>query len=261
MYEVVTAKMGNGNKKKKTMIIGCSNKVQGFKEYDGVLGLSYSRFSLPMVAFQKFRGSFSYCLVDSLSHKNISSHLTFGIAAGARKLRKMQHTPLTVDSASTGYYLHVVGISVGGKILHIPPTTWNMTRGGGTIIDSGTSITLLAQTAYRFVLEAYDPFLRRFPAVQDYDTGTFQVCFKANEKYHDRGVPKLVFHFSNGASFKPPVKNYVLDYDEDLRIKCFGFLSAGDYSLSIIGNIMQQNHYWEYDLKNHRLGFAPSRCH
>ena len=72
-------------------------------------------------------------------------------------------------------------------------------------------------------------------------------------------VSRLVFHFAGGARFEPPVKSYIIDVAP--LVKCIGIVPIdGIGGASVIGNIMQQNHLWEFDLSTNTIGFAPSIC-
>jgi hypothetical protein len=71
-------------------------------------------------------------------------------------------------------------------------------------------------------------------------------------------VPELAVHFAGSARLQPPAKSYVIDAAPG--VKCIG-LQEGDWpGVSVIGNILQQEHLWEFDLKNRRLRFKRSRC-
>ncbi|KAK9285843.1 hypothetical protein L1049_025044 [Liquidambar formosana] len=84
-----------------------------------------------------------------------------------------------------------------------------------------------------------------------------EFCFSATG-FEESLAPKLAFHFADGAQFAPPVKSYIIDVADG--VKCLGFASADWPGTSVIGNIMQQNHVWEFDLGRNKLGFAPSTC-
>lgn len=73
-------------------------------------------------------------------------------------------------------------------------------------------------------------------------------------------VPKLGFHFANGVSYFPPLRNYVIEVLSDVH--CIGVVQdiGPGGTGTIIGNLMQQEHLWEYDLEKLSLGFAPSKC-
>ncbi|PKI54678.1 hypothetical protein CRG98_024878 [Punica granatum] len=259
--ETITARLTNGHEMKmEKVLIGCSESIRGptLQAVDGVLGLAYTRPSFTATAARRFDGKFSYCLVDHLSHKNVRSHLTFGNSRGhSRLLAKMRYTNLVLGGAISPLYgVDISGISIGGKLLDIPRQVWAPNSGGGVIMDSGTSLTFLAAPAYQQVIGPLKASLSRYMRVNE-SVGPMEYCFDSTG-FEGSHVSRLVIHFEDGARFEPPVKSYVIDVAPG--IKCIGLLSAKWPSMSIIGNIMQQNHFWEFDLAEKKLGFAPSSC-
>ncbi|XP_058095392.1 aspartic proteinase NANA, chloroplast [Magnolia sinica] len=241
------------------IVIGCSSAFVGssFREADGVLGLGHSRYSFSVKATERYGGKFSYCLVDHLSPKNVSNYLTFGPTSGCN--RTMRFANLVVKPRIEPLYaVDLVGISIGGVILNIPSMVWDVNGQGGMILDSGTSLTMLVEPAYRAVFTALSEPLRVFKEVK---IKPFDLCFNSTLGYKEDLVPKLGLHFggSDGsARFEPPVKSYVIDVADG--VKCIGFMSVPWPGLSTIGNILQQEHVWEFDLRNGRVGFEPSTC-
>lgn len=252
--------MTNGRKTRlHNVLIGCTNSTSGqtFQGADGVMGLGYSNSSFALKAANKFGGKFSYCLVDHLSPKNVSSYLIFGSHKETESnLSKMIYTELVLGVIIPFYTVNIIGISIGDAILEIPNQVWNVNGVGGVILDSGSSLTSLAQPAYGPVMAALRHSLSNFRKL-DLDIGPLEYCFNSTG-FDEAMVPRLVFHFANGARFEPPVKSYVID--AAVGVKCLGLVPAAWPGASVIGNIMQQNYLWEFDLKNRRLGFASSSC-
>ncbi|EPS68033.1 hypothetical protein M569_06741 [Genlisea aurea] len=253
---------GRGKARLQNVLIGCTKNFSGssFQTSDGVLGLGYSNFSFAHAAAARFGDKFSYCLLDHLAAKNKSSYITFSsgrsisasISAGP-----IRYTDLVLGVIGSNYAVNVRGISIGGSWLRIPSDTWNNLSGsGGVIIDSGSSLTALAPPAYAPVIAALNRSLARFgdPHVK---IGPMECCFNSTG-FHESVVPKLAIHFAGGTRFEPPVKSYVIDAAPG--VVCLGFVQAASPGVSVIGNILQQNHWWEFDLGNRRLGFAASDC-
>lgn len=258
--ETITLNLTNGKRMKlENVLVGCSNSFQGrsFEHADGVLGLAYNKYSFAEKASARTHGKFSYCLVDHLSHKNVSNYLTFGESDSETTLSgHLRYTKLELGLISSFYSVNVRGISIGWKMLEIPPLVWDAKSGGGMIVDSGTSLTFLADQAYQPVMAVLQKSLSKYERVQ-LDEIPMEFCFNSTG-FDKSSVPKLVFHFTDGARFEPFKQSYVIDVADG--IKCLGFLSQTWPGLSSIGNIMQQNHLWEFDLKKSKLGFAPSTC-
>ncbi|KAL8033121.1 hypothetical protein ABFX02_13G141400 [Erythranthe guttata] len=255
--ETVTLSLTNGRKTRlHNVLIGCSISSSGptFQSADGVIGLGYSNYSLAVKASNLFRGIFSYCLVDHLSPKNISSYLTFGSAK--QQTDTMHYTALILDVINPFYAVSMNGISIGGSMLDIPAEVWDVKGSGGVILDSGTSLTSLVGPAYRPVMAALTASLSGFEKL-GLDVGPLEYCFNSTG-FVESVVPRLVFHFGDGARFEPPVKSYVIDAAPG--VKCLGFVGGAWPGVSVVGNIMQQNYFWEFDLVNRRLGFGSSSC-
>jgi hypothetical protein len=221
------------------------------------MGLGYRKHSLALRLAEIFGNKFSYCLVDHLSSSNHKNFLSFGDIP-EMKLPKMQHTELLLGYINAFYPVNVSGISVGGSMLSISSDIWNVTGVGGMIVDSGTSLTMLAGEAYDKVVDALKPIFDKHKKVVPIELPELNnFCFE--DKGFDRAaVPRLLIHFADGAIFKPPVKSYIIDVAEG--IKCLGIIKADFPGSSILGNVMQQNHLWEYDLGRGKLGFGPSSC-
>ncbi|XP_042478828.1 aspartic proteinase NANA, chloroplast-like [Macadamia integrifolia] len=269
-HDSVTVNLINGRKKKiPGILIGCTHQWKsmnpiGLGNADGILGLSMNTHTFVFNVLKKFRGKFSYCLVDHLSPKNISNFLTFG---HKKMPPNMKFTELgnSVDL----YGVTVDGIYVDGVKLDIPGEVWDLDTGRGMVVDSGFSLTAWVQEAYDPIMAALEiPLLKRFSRAE-FDG--FESCFEVpsedkegRELVLDESlVPKLEIEFKFGARFQPPVKSYFLDVDDGVR--CIMFTEAPDNEgegnyVSILGNIMQQNYMWEFDTLRNRLGFAPSSC-
>lgn len=217
----------------------------------GILGLGYAKDSFVDKASLQYGAKLSYCLVDHLSHQNVSSYLTFGTPK-VKLLSEIRKTELFLYSPFYG--VHVLGISVGDQMLKIPHQVWDFNAEGGMIIDSGTTLAGL-------VLEAYDPVFealkKSLTNVKRLDVGVLDFCFDS-EGFNERTVPRLVFHFAGGARFEPPVKSYIIDVEP--KVKCIGIVPINGTGASVIGNIMQQDFLWEFDLAKNTVGFASSTC-
>ncbi|CAL0326351.1 unnamed protein product [Lupinus luteus] len=256
--DTITVDITNGNKGKlHNLTIGCTKSMHNGltfnEETGGILGLGYGKDSFVDKSVIEYGGKFSYCLMDHLSNKNVSNYLTFG-TNNAKLLGEMKKTELLL--LPPFYGVNITGISIGGQMLKIPPKVWDFDANGGVILDSGTTLTQLVKEAYEPVFEALTKSLTNVDMIFD-DFGGLEFCF-SSEKFNMSTVPRLVFHFAGGARFEPPVKSYIIDVAPD--VKCIGIVSINGPGASVIGNIMQQNHLWEFDLAQNTVGFAPSTC-
>ncbi|XP_038901983.1 aspartic proteinase NANA, chloroplast [Benincasa hispida] len=267
--ETLTVGLTNGKEKQlHNSIIGCTESVQGriFGGADGVIGLGTSSYSFTYKAAENANGGgFAYCLVDHLSDRTATSYFILGnpisstdsaaAASSVAPTGNMSFTKLFLgDPYSSFYGVDLVGISADGVMLNIPPRVWDINSGGGTIVDSGTSLTMLAAPAFDMVMEALVPKLKHF---ENIEIEPFDFCFN-NSRYTHEMAPKLRFHFGDGTVFQPPPKSYIVSVGE--YISCIGFVSMPFPATNIIGNILQQNHLWKFDFHAGTVGFAPSEC-
>lgn len=258
--ETVVLNLSDGKKRRlHNVLVGCSTSSQGsiLHAADGVLGMGSDRYSFASKAAEEFDGKFSYCLVDHLSSSNVTSFLTFGGTTTSDTDLNMHYTDLVLGVLGTYYFVDVKGVSVGGVRLNVPAAVWDFRNLGGTIIDSGSSLTFLAVPAYKAVMAALTRPLSGFERVEMDEGERLEFCFNSTA-FDEASMPRLAFHFSMGAQFKPPVKNYVIEAKEGVR--CLGFVSSPWPGTSMIGNIMQQNYLWEFDLKRGLLGYSASHC-
>ncbi|KAJ0099639.1 hypothetical protein Patl1_19765 [Pistacia atlantica] len=149
-----------------------------------------------------------------------------------------------------------LSISIGGVMLKIPIQVWDANSGGGTIVDSGSTLTSLAEPAYKPVMAALQMSVSKFQRLMPKGL-PIDYCFSSTG-YDEKLVPSLVIHFADGARFEPHKKSYIIDVADG--VKCLGFVSVAWPGISTIGNIMQQNYLWEFDLAQSKLGFVASSC-
>lgn len=262
-HDTITMPLPNGSRAHlPNMTIGCTQDTQKLDEGDGIIGLGFGDTSFPdTIVKSKLAAKFSYCLMNHRSNSSVASYLTFGPNNQA-VTSPMRYTKLVLNDyrhIKTGFYgVNVEGISIGGTLLKIPSQIWEeMLRGGGITFDSGSTNTWLSLPIYQAVMDELTKALSIYKKVDLNDKGIpFEFCF--NDKgYNESLVPRIAFHFAGGVIFDPPVRNYVLDVAEG--VKCLGFVPSFDGS-SMIGNQMQQNYLWEYDIGRGTVGYAPSSC-
>ncbi|MBA0859382.1 hypothetical protein Goshw_006213 [Gossypium schwendimanii] len=258
--ETVKFRFSNGQKKGLEMTMGCTdglNQKHRFKTVDGILALGLNPISFAVKAAHEFGGKFSFCLENHWIIKSESSYLVFG---AEDQVPNMQFTDLlTEESKRTSLYpVKVTGISVNGTMLDIPSYVWDMTdRGaGGMIVDSGTTVTHLVEQAFDKVIAAFEPSLSMYNKTK----GNLDYCFNAPpaEEFDETRVPRLALHFEGGAKLEPAVNGYI--FDDSKGVKCLGFSRLAWPEMNILGNLLMQNHLWEFDLANKKVGFARSKC-
>ncbi len=137
---------------------GCGHNQTGisFNGADGIAGMGQGQISLPSQFQNFFPDIFTYCLVSASSSSSTatvnSSTLLFGSPENTGAgISSLVYTPLLENLIfPTFYYVGMTGISVGGTLLTIPTTNFDIAVDGtgGVIFDSGTTYTLLPLDAY-----------------------------------------------------------------------------------------------------------------
>ncbi|KAK9723580.1 hypothetical protein RND81_05G009600 [Saponaria officinalis] len=234
---------------------------------EGIVGFGRNPMSLPN---QLKLTQFSYCLV---SHKfddtSKSSNLILG---NSGVVTGVSYTPLLKNPSmlpfSGYYYVQLEQITINDKIVKIPHKILNTdsSGNGGTIVDSGSTLTSLAPSLFGPVANEYiaqmAPGQRNRVVIGELSLGNM-VCVKgAGEK--GMVIPEVGFQFKGGVKIELTVGNY---FNGGSGLLCLPFVNVtfevgltGSGPAVILGNYQQQNLYVEYDLKNERFGFKKQVC-
>lgn len=242
---------------------GVNNQEQGLVQSSGLVGLG--RGSLSLVSQLGVR-KFSYCL--TLIGDNKSSSLLFGSLADLNLTTSInssssisgaiQSTPLVQNPTYPSfYYVTLEGISVGETLLPISKDLFKLKQDGkgGMIIDSGTTLTYIPEDAFDALKKEFTSQMKL--KVSRSDSTGLDLCFELpSESYTAVDVPKMKFHF-NGLDLDLPSQNYMIT---DLREGVVCLAMAASSSISIFGNIQQQNMLVLHDLEMESLSFLQTQC-
>nr|CAB3458172.1 unnamed protein product [Digitaria exilis] len=237
---------------------GCS--LASSSNFDGSSGLvGLGRGSASLVS-QLGTGTFSYCLT-AFQDTTSSSTLLLGPSASLNDAG-VGTTPFvanpTMAPFNTYYYLDLTGISLGTTALSIPADTFSLTADGtgGLIIDSGTTITYLADVAYQQVRAAVLSLVT-LPTTDGSETTGLDLCFVLPSSTSEPpDMPSMTLHF-NGADMVIPGESYMI---LDSGLWCLAMQNQLSGFPSILGNYQQQNMHILYDLGQETLSFAPASC-
>ncbi|CAD6218168.1 unnamed protein product [Miscanthus lutarioriparius] len=227
------------------VVFGCGHPNRGLLHgAAGLLGLGRGSLSFASQLCAVYGHTFSYCLVNHGS--DVGSKVVFGedaLVLAAHPQLKYSAFAAASSPADTFYYVKLKGVLVGGELLNISSDTWDAGKdgSGGTIIDSGTTLSYFAEPAYQ---------VADFPLLNP--------CYNVSGVERPE-VPELSLLFADGAVWDFPAENYFIRLDPD-GIMCLAVLGNPRTGMSIIGNFQQQNFHVVYDLQNNRLGFTPRRC-
>ncbi|KAF4350634.1 hypothetical protein CsatB_019856 [Cannabis sativa] len=245
---------------------GCSFRVSGpafsggnFDGAQGVMGLGRGPISFSTQLGRRFGNKFSYCLMDYTIAPAPTSYLMIG---GAQNdvISEMSFTPLLINPLSpTFYYIGIKNVFVDGLKLPISPSVWSIDElgNGGTVVDSGTTLSFLAEPAYRLVLAAFKRRVK-LPSSAQPNLG-FDLCVNVSGVSR-LSLPKLSFQLvGKSVVFSPPQSNYFIEAAESVHCLAIQPVEL-DSGFSVLGNLMQQGFFFEFDKDRSRLGFTRHGC-
>ncbi|KAI4336485.1 hypothetical protein L6164_015007 [Bauhinia variegata] len=240
----------------KNIGFGCGedNEGDGFEQASGLVGLGRGPLSL---ISQLKESKFSYCLTSMEDSKTSTLFLGSLGSVNSSSTYGALTTPLLRNpSQPSFYYLSLEGISVGDTRLSIGKSTFELSDdgSGGVIIDSGTTITYIEQSAFAALKKEFTSQTKL--AVHDSGSTGLDVCFTLPSGTTQVEFPKLVFHFK-GADLELPTNNYIIA-DSNLGVACLAMGASS--GMSIFGNIQQQNLLVNHDLEKETISFIPVQC-
>ncbi|KAA8529217.1 hypothetical protein F0562_033984 [Nyssa sinensis] len=178
--------------KHENLAFGCGFRISGpgvtgpsFNGAQGVMGLGRGPISFTSQLGSRFDHKFSY--------------LSQGL-----------HSLSASDKLSHDWGRHPKCVSVNGVKLPINPSVWAVDKSGngGTIVDSGTTLTFLAEPAYRQILTAFKRRIK-LPSPAELTLG-FDLCVNVSN-VSKLSLPRLSFKLMGDSVFAPPPSNYFLD--------------------------------------------------
>ncbi|XP_028789508.1 aspartyl protease family protein 2-like [Neltuma alba] len=268
--ETTTLNTSSGKEAKlRDLAFGCGFRISGpsvtgasFNGAQGVMGLGRGYISFASQLGRRFGNRFSYCLLDFTISPPPTSYLTIGGAenGAVSKSSRISYTPLLTNPLSpTFYYIGIKSVSVNGAKLPINPSVWSIDKlgNGGTVVDSGTTLSFLAEPAYRQVLAAFRRKIK-LPIVSMELKLSFDLCVNVSGVRRP-SFPKLSFRLEGKSVLSPPPRNYFLEVAD--RVMCLAMQPVKTGSgFSVIGNLMQQGFLLDFDKDRSRLGFSRHGC-
>ncbi|PIM98102.1 Aspartyl protease [Handroanthus impetiginosus] len=240
---------------------GPSVSGPNFNGAHGVLGLGRGPISFSSQLGREFGHKFSYCLKDYTLSPPPTSYLLIGGGSPCRVAgkAKLSYTPLLTNPLSpTFYYIGIQSVSINDVKLRINPSVWAIDKfgNGGTVLDSGTTLTFLAEPAYRIILAVFERLVK-LPKLAEPSAG-FDLCLNVSGSSRTH-FPQLSFELVGGSILSPPPQNYFIDTSE--TVKCLALHPVTSVEgFSVIGNLMQQGYTFEFDKDRSRLGFTRHGC-
>ncbi|XVF46812.1 hypothetical protein PTKIN_Ptkin03bG0058300 [Pterospermum kingtungense] len=213
------------------IMFGCSvlqtgDLTRSDRAVDGIFG--FGQQSLSVVSQLSSQGItpkvFSHCLKGNNGGGGI---LVFGEILEPN----MVYTPLVPSQPH--YNLDLRSISVGGQVLSIDPSVFSTSSNQGTIVDSGTTLSYLAD-------EAYDAFIS---AITNTVSQTVRpVLSKGNQCYLITSsvaeiFPQISLNFAGGASMILNPQDYLVQQNSigGAAVWCIGFQKIQGQEITILG--------------------------
>ncbi|KAK8515711.1 hypothetical protein V6N13_139319 [Hibiscus sabdariffa] len=259
-----------GNATAKIMF-GCStaqtgNLTTSDRAVDGIFG--FGQQSLSVISQLSSQGvaprTFSHCLKGSDGGGGI---LVFGEIVEPN----MSYTPLVPSMPH--YNLDMRSISVGGQVLSIDSSVFSTSINRGTIVDTGTTLSYLADEAYNAFVEAIEN------AVSE---TTHPVLSRGNQCYLittsvNNIFPQASLNFAGGASLVLNPEDYLLQQNSIVsHLKFQTLISVYSYwwccslvhwlsenrgsSITILGDLVLKDKIFVYDLAKQRIGWKNYDC-
>ncbi|KAJ7959095.1 aspartic proteinase CDR1-like [Quillaja saponaria] len=232
------------------IVFGCGHQNEGtFGQLEsGIIGLGYDYPSLIYQLKPFIQGKFSHCLAPNPS---VTSKISFGnndLLIGD----DVVSTPLHLTNHS--YLLELQAISVGEKRLEYKVSKPELKDNGNTVIDLGTTYTLLPTVFYPELDLAVKEAIKLKPEKDP--QGGFSLCYKGKDFLAD--APKITLHFAE-ADLELTILNTFVALEDDLFCFVIRPFDVSD-GMAIFGNIAQQNFLVGYDIEGGKLSFKPYDC-
>ncbi|KAH0882161.1 hypothetical protein HID58_058257 [Brassica napus] len=123
---------------------------------------------------------------------------------------------------------------VNGQALDIPQETWNISSdgAGGTIIDSGTTLSYFAEPAYKVIKNKITEKVKeKYHVFEDFPI--LDPCFNVSGvEESNMELPELGIAFADGAVWNFPAENVFIWLSEE--VVCLAILGTPESSMSII---------------------------
>ncbi|GLJ40185.1 hypothetical protein SUGI_0824170 [Cryptomeria japonica] len=249
-----TDSLAVGSQSMPEFVFGCAKSRRGLiTSAPGLVGFGRESISFVSQTANLFQKTFSYCIPSSTS--------TGCLALGKSALSSsgLQFTSLLTNSANPSfYYVGLNGVSVGKD--RVAVAAMEQSSGKGTIIDSGTTITRLAEPVYSSVRDSFVRHLSKLSRAAS--VSIFDACF--NFPSGDVEVPQITLHFDKNVDVPLPPTNYLIRTSAQGSVICLALAappkSSSGSGVSILGNFQQRNFRVVYDTAGSRLGIAPETC-
>ncbi|KAM0966993.1 hypothetical protein ACFX1X_022996 [Malus domestica] len=236
----------------RNVVFGCAQDNDGYNgQPSGIIGLGPSNISLANHMGSKF----SYCIGSIRDPNYPHNQLVLGDGA------KIEGTSTPLEVYNELYYLTLESISLAERRLEINPEIFKRTESGsgGTVIDSGTTVSFLATGAYYVLRDEVRKLLDgRLEKVEEPGVPS-GLCYKGNIREDLTGFPDVVLNFAGGAEVGLDVESAFQDYGEGEFCMAVQLSPEGS-DLNVVGIMAQQHYNVAYDLAASQVYFQRIDC-
>ncbi|GAB4824799.1 hypothetical protein Ancab_007669 [Ancistrocladus abbreviatus] len=240
-----------------TIVFGCSTQETGDltksdRAVDGIFGFGQQPMSVvSQLASQGITPRvFSHCLRGDSSGGGI-------LVLGEIVEPGIVYTPLV--SSQSHYNLNLQSISVDGQILSINSSAFTTSSNSGTIVDSGTTLAYLAQSAYDpFVNAITDAVSQSVRPLLSKGSQCYLITSSVNEVF-----PNVSLNFAGGASLILTPQDYLLEQKSSIAgasVWCIGIQKTDGQELTILGDLVLKDKIVVYDLARQQIGWVNYDC-
>ncbi|XP_065850988.1 aspartyl protease AED1-like [Euphorbia lathyris] len=248
-------------------IFVCAQKISGdFEGASGLLAFGRGKNSLLAQTDLNLLSMFCYCLPIS---ETSSGYIVFGVQAfetcQPEITKFIPIEPASSQIGLTGYYIPVIGITIGGKRLEIASYVPSNSSSVRAIIDSGTVISRLPPSLYSALRSAFQEIMSGYPRTSpsEPDSGLLDTCYNLDGHINDWRPPNIVLHLGG---YDKPVdidlhsSAAAISGKNDSEV-CLAFVgNKNDNDLFIIGNKQHRARDIFFDINNKILYFSSSGC-
>ncbi|GLT80818.1 hypothetical protein SLA2020_522360 [Shorea laevis] len=240
-----------------TIMFGCSDSLSGLLAnpdgaVDGIFGFGPQNLSIISQLASKgiAPNVFSHCLKGDNGGGGI-------LVLGQIVEPNMVYTSLVPSQSH--YNINLQSISVNGQKLAIDPSVFATSSNSGTIVDSGTTLAYLEETAYNAFLNAINSIVSL--SVQTLSIEGF-LCYSIISSVSISDVfPQVTLNFTEGAYMTLNPQDYLIQLNVNGReYWCLGIMATTVQQLTILGDVILKDKIVVYDLANQKVGWASYDC-
>ncbi|KAH7315975.1 hypothetical protein KP509_21G072500 [Ceratopteris richardii] len=237
---------------------GCGTRQTGKLDssdgaLDGILGLGQSSISVisQLRSNNETSGVFAHCLEGEGEGGGML------VIGDVRAPPGAVYTPILQNQPH--YNVNLQSITINDVV--IPVDSSATSEDGGTIVDSGTTLTYFSDAAYLPLLQTiYDAVKVETDSFQS--QGMSCISYSGSSNVED-AFPSIDLNFDGGSTLKVRPHDYLIQIDGEQgdNIWCIGFQTSGsNNSINILGDIVLKDRLIIYDLEQQLIGWVDYDC-